>query len=89
MRHLRPGAGPPVDPELFDALKEMRRRHARARGVPPYVVFHDRTLEAIASLRPASEDELLGISGIGPAKVSRYGAEVLEIVRAAAPPQAP
>ena len=84
-----PDDGPPPDPALLDALKEMRRRHARARSVPPYVVFHDRTLMVIASLRPGNEEELLSISGIGPAKVLRYGKDVLEIVRAAASSEAP
>jgi ATP-dependent DNA helicase RecQ len=72
---------PPPDPTLFDALRAMRRRRAAAQKVPPYVVFHDRTLAAIAAARPQSPEELEAIPGIGPAKLSRYGGELLEIVR--------
>ncbi|MFQ5668439.1 MAG: RecQ family ATP-dependent DNA helicase [Candidatus Binatia bacterium] len=81
-----PGQGSAPDPALLEALKQMRLRHARQRSVPPYVVFHDRTLEAIAASRPSSREQLSAITGIGPAKLSRYGKELLEVVRAALPP---
>jgi superfamily II DNA helicase RecQ len=48
--------------------------------VPAYVVFHDATLEEIARRRPRSPAELLAVSGVGPAKLQRYGAEVLALV---------
>jgi ATP-dependent DNA helicase RecQ len=50
---------------------------ARQQGVPPYVVFHDRTLIEIAQRRPSSEEELAGVSGVGRAKLERYGADLL------------
>ncbi len=65
---------------LLSNLKSWRTEEARRQGVPPYVVFNDRTLEAVAAARPASEDDLLGISGIGPAKLERYGAALLDLV---------
>jgi len=58
-------------------LREWRRERASADGVPPYVVFHDTVLHAIADRRPSSLGELAQISGVGPAKLERYGADVL------------
>jgi ATP-dependent DNA helicase RecQ len=49
--------------------------------VPAYVVFHDATLAAIAAARPASLADLLRVSGIGDAKLRRYGEEVLEVLK--------
>jgi ATP-dependent DNA helicase RecQ len=65
---------------LLEVLRTWRTRHAAKVGVPPYVVFNDRTLAAIARARPASSEALLAISGVGPAKLERYGEEVLRIV---------
>jgi ATP-dependent DNA helicase RecQ len=48
--------------------------------VPPYVVFHDRVLHQIADAKPASLGELSQIPGVGPAKLERYGADVLALV---------
>jgi DNA helicase-2/ATP-dependent DNA helicase PcrA len=61
-------------------LKEWRLQRARADNVPPYVVFHDSVLRAIAAVRPATLGELAQISGVGPAKLERYGEEVLALV---------
>jgi DNA helicase-2/ATP-dependent DNA helicase PcrA len=58
-------------------LREWRLERAKADNVPPYVVFHDAVLHAIADARPATLGELAQISGVGPAKLERYGAEVL------------
>ncbi|HEY0417222.1 MAG TPA: ATP-dependent DNA helicase UvrD2 [Gaiellaceae bacterium] len=58
-------------------LREWRLQRARADNVPPYVVFHDAVLQAIAAARPGSLGELAQISGVGPAKLERYGAELL------------
>jgi ATP-dependent DNA helicase RecQ len=64
------------------ALKEWRRDEARERGLPAYVIFHDRTLADIADRRPNTIPELLSVSGVGPAKVANYGEAVLAIVKA-------
>ena len=61
-------------------LREWRLERARADNVPPYVVFHDAVLQAIAAARPSSLGELAQISGVGPAKLERYGDEVLALV---------
>lgn len=68
------------DQALFEALRGWRLEEARARGVPPYVIFHDRTLAAIAAERPASLDALRAIGGVGEKKAERFGAAVLEVV---------
>ncbi len=56
-------------------LREWRLERAKADEVPPYVVFHDAVLHAIAAARPGSLGELAQISGVGPAKLERYGEE--------------
>ena len=71
---------------IFEALRRHRLAVARAEGVPPYVVASDRALRDIAALRPSSPAELERAHGIGPAKASRYGAGLLEVVRRASGP---
>ena len=66
---------------LFGALREWRKETASAQGVPPYVVFHDRTLLDIAKARPESAMALGRIGGVGEGKLARYGAAVLKVVR--------
>jgi DNA helicase II / ATP-dependent DNA helicase PcrA len=74
-----------LDEALFDRLKEWRVAVSRELKVPAYVVFTDVTLQAIAERTPRSEAELAGISGVGPAKLSRYGAAVLAVCRGEIP----
>jgi ATP-dependent DNA helicase UvrD/PcrA len=64
-------------PEKFEALKAWRVARARADEIPAYVVFHNTTLEEIAARRPRSLAELAAVPGVGPAKLERYGEEVL------------
>jgi DNA helicase II / ATP-dependent DNA helicase PcrA len=61
-------------------LREWRATRAKSDGVPPYVVFHDSVLHEIAAARPASLGELAQISGVGPAKLERYGDDLLALV---------
>ncbi|HET9672335.1 MAG TPA: ATP-dependent DNA helicase UvrD2 [Actinomycetota bacterium] len=68
------------DGPLLRRLKEWRRRRAQADGVPAYVVFHDRTLAAIADRECRDRADLAAIPGVGPAKLERYADEILEIV---------
>jgi ATP-dependent DNA helicase RecQ len=70
-----------VPAEALDRLRHWRLETARAAGVPAYVVFHDKTLAAIASARPTTLGELLRVSGVGESKLRRYGDEVLEVLR--------
>lgn len=75
-----PGAGQlAADDPLFQRLRDWRLEMAREQSVPAYVVFADATLQAIARARPASLGELAGVPGVGPVKLDRYGAAVLEL----------
>ena len=80
----RRAAGPPVGTvgggPLFDRLREWRRRRASSDGVPAYVIFHDKTLAAIAERKPGDWADLAGVPGVGPAKLERYADEILGIV---------
>jgi ATP-dependent DNA helicase RecQ len=82
-RSIPSDAAVAADDPLLAALKSWRREQAREQGVPPYVVFHDRTLVELAAQRPASLSELAGVSGIGNAKRERYGTALLEVLTAA------
>ena len=68
--------------ELFILLRKRRKELADSGGVPPYVVFPDRTLREIAASRPQSLDALAEVFGVGERKLERYGEEMLAIVRA-------
>ncbi len=70
------------DQPLFDALKALRTDLAREQNVPPYVVFHDRTLIAMARNRPADTGELEKIFGVGKMKLERYGDDFLFVIAA-------
>ena len=87
-RRTRSAAPPPAVAELdaagqvrFAALKAWRAEVARALDLPAYVIFHDATLAAIAARAPQTPADLQGISGIGAAKLEKYGDEVLRLVR--------
>lgn len=69
---------------LGERLLDWRRRVARASGVPPFVLLHDSTVQAIAARRPATTEELLSVPGLGPVKVARFGPAILEVVQGAA-----
>jgi ATP-dependent DNA helicase RecQ len=75
-------AGPEGDPDeaLFEALRAWRLEEARSHEVPPYVVFHDTVLRAIAAQQPRTLEALDEIKGIGPAKLERYGETLIRLV---------
>ena len=68
---------------LFEALRAWRREEASRQGLPPYVIFHDKTLQEIAAARPLSPEALGGVGGVGASKLERYGEAVLRVVRMA------
>jgi ATP-dependent DNA helicase RecQ len=87
---------------LFEKLRSKRLELAKAENVPPYVIFHDKTLTEMAARCPRSVAELAGVHGVGEAKLARYGQAFLEVIRehevtagesvradAALPPSAP
>ena len=67
---------------MWDELRALRTQLAKQQGVPPYVVFHDATLLAMLRALPANEDELATISGVGEAKLKRYGRDFLAVINA-------
>jgi ATP-dependent DNA helicase RecQ len=84
----KPGRAPKLDryaaienPELFQRLRALRRRLADAEGVPAYIVFSDAVLRAMSARAPRTTLDLAAISGIGPAKLARYGEAFLEEIR--------
>ncbi|MBV9331106.1 MAG: HRDC domain-containing protein, partial [Alphaproteobacteria bacterium] len=83
-RDRRRAAAADGDDPLFEALRKVRRELAAASGVPPYVVFHDATLRAMAAERPATLAELGQVSGAGARKLEAYGADFLKVLQAAA-----
>ena len=72
---------PDYDMGLFELLRTMRKDIADRAGVPPFVIFHDRTLVELAAHRPESLDNLMEIHGVGKSKCEKYGSEILETVR--------
>ncbi len=70
-----------ADEGLFEELRALRKRLADAMGKPPYVVFSDATLRAMAAMRPATDEEFLEISGVGLAKLKRYGEDFMAAIR--------
>lgn len=71
-----------VDAGLFEVLRQLRRKLADTAGVPPYMVFGDATLQGIAATKPRTPSELLSVSGVGQAKLERYGEAFLAEIRA-------
>ena len=65
---------------LFDALRGKRLEIARAQGVPPYVIFHDKTLIELATRRPATQAAMASVPGVGKAKLDQYGAAFLAVI---------
>ncbi|MDQ8757131.1 DNA helicase RecQ [Sphingosinicella sp. LHD-64] len=81
-RRTRKGAQDyPHDP-LFEALRARRRELAQEASVPPYVIFHDSTLREMAELKPTTLHTLANVSGVGAAKLERYGAAFVEVIAA-------
>lgn len=69
------------DTRLFDRLRDLRKELAARQGVPAYVIFNDRTLHEMARFCPATEEALSGLTGVGAAKLERYGEPFLNVIR--------
>jgi ATP-dependent DNA helicase RecQ len=78
---LQSGASCAVDPELFSIMKDLRKKMAKKFEVPPYVIFQDPSLEAMATTYPVTLDELQNIPGVGAGKAKRYGMEFVDIIK--------
>jgi ATP-dependent DNA helicase RecQ len=71
-----------LDAPLYEKLRRLRLEISKGLGVPPYVVFHDKTLKEMAALKPSSRAELLQVGGVGERKAEQYGEVFLEAIRA-------
>ena len=70
-----------LDPTLFSMLKDLRKKLSQKLNVPPYVIFQDPSLEAMATVYPVTTDELVNIPGVGVGKAKRYGKEFCELIK--------
>ena len=78
---MRSGASCAVDPVLYSMLKDLRKKMSKRLDVPPYVIFQDPSLEAMATIYPITLEELQNIPGVGAGKAKRYGQEFCELIR--------
>ena len=78
---LRAGGTVVVDPGLFTMLKDLRKKVAKKHDLPPYVIFQDPSLEAMATTYPITVEELRNIPGVGEGKAKRYGQEFVDLIR--------
>lgn len=78
---VKGGASCAVDPELYSILKDIRKKIAKKLELPPYVIFQDPSLEAMATTYPINLEELQNIPGVGAGKAKRYGSEFVKIIK--------
>lgn len=78
---MQSGASCAVDPALYQMLKDLRKRMSKELDVPPYVIFQDTSLEAMATIYPQNIDELQNIPGVGAGKAKRYGSKFCELIK--------
>ena len=79
---MKGGAACAVDPELYNILRDLRKKIAKKLELPPYVIFQDPSLEAMATTYPITFEELQNIPGVGSGKAKRYGDEFLKVIKA-------
>ena len=70
-----------VDPALFSMLKDLRKKVSKQHGLPPYVIFQDPSIEAMATTYPITIEELRNIPGVGEGKAKRYGQDFVDLIR--------
>ena len=78
---MRGGGSFAVDPELYSMLKDLRTKLSKHLQLPPYVIFQDPSLEAMATTYPVTIDELQNIPGVGAGKAKRYGQEFIDLIK--------
>lgn len=78
---VKSGASCAVDPELYLILKDLRKKIAKKLDLPPYVIFQDPSLEAMATTYPINIEELQNIPGVGAGKAKRYGEEFVKVIK--------
>lgn len=75
------GGAAAVDPALYSMLKDLRKKLSKKFALPPYVIFQDPSLEAMATTYPITMDELQNIIGVGAGKAKRYGQEFIDLIK--------
>ena len=78
---MKGGGSCAVDPVLYAILKDLRKKIAKKLELPPYVIFQDPSLEAMATTYPVTLDELQNIPGVGAGKAKRYGEEFIKVIK--------
>ena len=78
---MKSGGSCAADDELFSILKDLRKKIAKHYGLPPYVIFQDPSLEAMATTYPISIEELQNIPGVGAGKAKRYGEDFVRVIK--------
>ena len=78
---MKGGASCAVDPTLYSILKDLRKKIAKKLELPPYVIFQDPSLEAMATTYPVTIEELQNIPGVGAGKAKRYGEEFIKVIK--------
>ena len=78
---VRGSASCAVDPVLYSMMKDLRKKLSKKLNVPPFVIFQDPSLEAMATTYPITLEELQNIPGVGAGKAKRYGAEFVELIK--------
>ncbi|PNE29174.1 ATP-dependent DNA helicase RecQ [Tannerella sp. oral taxon 808] len=78
---MRGGGSSAVDPALFSIMKDLRKKLSKQMDVPPFVIFQDPSLEAMATTYPITLEELQNIPGVGSGKAKRYGSEFVALIK--------
>ena len=78
---MKSGAGCAADQELYSILRDLRKKLSRQLSLPPYIIFQDPSLEAMATTYPITIEELANIAGVGAGKAKRYGEEFVKVIR--------
>ena len=78
---VKSGVSCAVDPELSAILKDLRKKIAKQHNLPPYVIFQDQSLDAMATTYPTTIEELVNIPGVGRGKATRYGEEFVKVIK--------
>ena len=81
-QELNVSSGPAYDEKLFELLKAERKKVAKSKGLPPYVIFQDPSLEEMATVYPTTKEELAQINGVGMGKVAKFGAPFIKLIAA-------
>jgi ATP-dependent DNA helicase RecQ len=76
-----PMAGKSYDVKLFEMLKTLRKKVAKDKNLPPYVIFQDPSLEEMATLYPTTKEDMASVNGVGMGKVNKFGKEFLELIQ--------